>query len=132
MALPSGALAAYRSVQADHLPRVRWPAAALGGVLTYLGQAQRAMAQRDVPAAHEALVQSQQILALLRGGLDRGAAPELVDQLDAVYAFVQQGVGRANLHKDPEALHSVIPVVATLREAWEAAAERELAGGGRP
>lgn len=119
-------LQAYRSAAKAVLPRDRLPAAALGGVLTYIGRADRAIAAADVPAAHEALMAAQQVLAILRGSLDRGIDPEMTGNLDALYGYVMAELGRANIAKDAAILADLIPVVATLREAWEGAATAEV------
>jgi flagellar protein FliS len=133
--LPAPSVAAYRAAARAHLPRERLPAAALGGVLTYIGQAERAIAARDIPAAHRALVAAQQIVAVLRASLDHAAAPRLADHLDAIYAYILSELGRANVEKDPVRLRALVPVIAPLREAWDRAAELApqtpvLAGGG--
>lgn len=129
-------IAAYRNTAKSVLPQQRLPAAALSGVLTYIGRADRAMAKGDVPGAHAALIAAQQILAVLRGSLYRPAAPELVDRLDGLYAYAMDELGRSNYEKDRERLTALVPVIATLHEAWESAATAVLgrvpvaAGGG--
>jgi flagellar secretion chaperone FliS len=133
---PPASLAAYRSAARAVIPQQRMPAAALAGVLTYIGRADRAIAASDVPGAHDALVRAQQLLAVLRGSLDHAAHPHLTQRLDSLYAYAMTELGRANLDKDPQRLAALVPVVTVLREAWEGAAEAELhrtravAGGG--
>lgn len=120
--------AAYAAAALDHLPQERYPAAALAGVLTYIGQARRAIAAGDVAGAHGALMSAQQVVAVLRASLQAGAFPELAQRLEALYGFMLEQLRLANVAKAVEPLDSVTPVVLSLREAWEQAADRVLAG----
>ena len=127
----SAGIAAYRTAVKSVIPPQRLPAAALAGVLTYIGRADRAMASEDVPGAHAALVAAQQVLGVLRASLDRNAAPDLVQNLDALYGYAMDELGAANLEKDRARLASLVPVVTNLREAWEGAATAVLGRGPR-
>lgn len=123
-------LNAYAEIASGSLPRERYPAAALSGVLTYIGWARRAIAKGDVPAAHQSLVAAQQIVAVLRGSLEHNVDPDMAGRLDGIYAYIQEQLIRANVEKSEALLAAVGPVVASLRETWESAAERVLAGAG--
>ncbi len=122
----SATLNSYAAIAGGSLRQERYPAAALSGVLTYIGWARRAIAGGDMPAAHEALVAAQQILAVLRGSLERRADADLVARLDGVYGYVQDQLVRANLEKSDTLLTTLGPIVTTLRDAWEEAAQRVL------
>ncbi len=133
LALPSATMQnAYASSARDYLPQYRYPEAALGGVLMYIGQARRAIAARDVPGAHEALITAQQVVALLRASLEPAAYPELAERLEALYGFILDQLREANLTKTVGPLDAVTPVVLTLRQAWERAAERVSGAAGTP
>jgi flagellar protein FliS len=119
---------AYRRTAAAYLPPERYPEAALGAVLQYVGRARRAIAERDVLGAHRALMAAQQILGILRGALDFRVGGELARRLDALYAFCQLRLGEANLRKDATPLEIVPEVLTPLQEAFAAAAEACLAG----
>ena len=128
-------VAAYRAAARAHLPKERVPEAALGGVLTYIGRADRAIAAKDPAAAHNALVAAQQIVAILRGSLDHTVEPRISANLDAIYGYVLAELGRANLEKSADRLRALIPVIAPLHEAWGKAATSvqrkvDAAGGG--
>ena len=123
----STTLISYAAIVGGSLPRERYPAAALSGVLTYIGWARRAIVGGDMPAAHDALLAAQQILALLRGSLESKADAELVARLDGLYAYVQDQLVRANLEKSDTLLTALGPIVMTLRDAWEEAAQLALA-----
>jgi flagellar protein FliS len=127
----SSAATAYAATARDHLPPERYPAAALAGVLTYIGRARRAIAGGDVPGAHAALMAAQQVVAVLRGSLDPAPAPELAARLDALYGFMLEQLRLANVGKSVQPLDALTPIVLSLREAWEGAAERVLSGEAR-
>lgn len=128
-------VAAYRAAVRAHLPQERIPEAALGGVLTYIGRADRAIAAKDVNAAHNALLAAQQIVAILRGSLDHTVDPRMSANLEAIYGYVLMELGRANLEKSAKRLQALVPVIAPLHEAWGKAAASvqrpvQAAGGG--
>ncbi len=104
------------------LPQRHLPSAALTAVLQAVGNADRSMARQDVPGAHSSLLSAQSILLVLRGSLNRSAAPELVDQLDQLYDFLVRELGQANLEKSRARLLPLVPVITTLRDAFSAAA----------
>ncbi len=119
---------AYHSAAAALLPPQRVPATALAAVLMAIGQADRAIAAQDVPAAHEALTNAQQVLGLLRGSLNLEVGGDVAKNLDAVYGYLSTELGRANVEKSRERLAALIPLITELREAWQQAADLELHG----
>lgn len=123
-------LSAYATIASESLPRERYPAAALSGILTYVGWARRAIVKGDIPGAHQSLVSAQQIVAVLRGSLQHRVEPELVARLDGLYAYIQEQLIRANIEKSDAVLVALGPVITSVRDTWEAAAERVLAGPG--
>ena len=123
-----GGASAYGGLAATTLPQARYPEAALSGVLQYIGQARRAIARHDVPAAHTALVTAQQVLAMLRAALDFRAGGELAERLQAVYTFVSGELGQANLEKNAARLDALPAIIEPLREAFARAAAAHLAG----
>lgn len=130
-------LSAYRSAARAHLPKERLPEAALGGVLTYIGRAQRAIAARDISGAHTALVAAQQVVAVLRASLDHAAGGSLAERLDALYGYILAEIGHANIEKSAARLAALVPVIAPLHAAWgqaaatQARSTAQAAGGGR-
>jgi flagellar protein FliS len=119
---------AYGGAAAATLPQARYPEAALSGVLQYIGRARRAMARRDVMAAHDALIRAQQILTVLRGALNLELGGELALRLQALYTYLIGELGRANLQKDAALLEPLPAIVAPLRDAFAQAAARVLGG----
>lgn len=129
-AVPVRGADAYRTQRQTALPQARYPEAALSGVLQYIGRAQRALAAGDGLTAHSALIAAQQILCLLRGALDHRAGGGLSRRLEVLYTFLIVELGRANIEKRSARLEPLVPVVATLRDGFAAAAEAQLSGSG--
>lgn len=121
-------LAAYQNTAQALIPKERVPAVALGAVLMHIGRADRAITAGAIMDAHQELISAQQIVGLLRSGLDRQAGGALAERLDALYAFAALELGRANLEKSRERLSALVKVLSPLVEAWEAAATATLRG----
>ena len=133
----SARVSAYHSAAAALLPPQRVPATAMAAVLMAIGQADRAMAAADIPAAHAALTSAQQVLGLLRASLNHEVGGALAANLNGVYGYLVSELGQANIEKSRERLTALIPLITELHEAWQQAADVELhgqpavTGGGR-
>lgn len=91
--------------------------------------AQAAMGRKDIEAKTAAINHGDQIIMELVAALDHSLAPELCGNLAALYDFVLDRLGQANITNDPEHLEQAILVVTQLRDAFleanAAGAERE-------
>ncbi len=119
----SGTMLPYVISAQQTIPRRGLPAAALTAVLGSIGTADRAVARGDVPAAHQALMDAQNVVLVLRGSLNHTAFPELTERLDQLYGFLLRELGQANIDKDRERLTSIVPVICTLRDAFAEASK---------
>lgn len=63
------------------------------------------------------------IVMELRNSLDHKQAPQLAEQLDALYDFAIGQLLKANINNDPKALENVCKVLTTLYEGWVVAVE---------
>ena len=71
----------------------------------------------------ESLAEGLDIVIELDNTLERDVGGELVDQLDALYAFMTREMIEANLNGEFERLEPVESVLATLGAGWEDAAQ---------
>lgn len=86
-----------------------------------LALAEQALAERDIPGAHERLVHAQEIVLELQAGLDVSqweGAPALM----SLYHFVYRELIDANVRKDVTKVTAVHATVEPLRQAWHTAA----------
>ena len=116
---------AYAAVVQDTTPPHRLVETVLERAMAHVATAEDAIARHQPWPAHESLMRAQVAVGSLRGALRRDAAPELVDQLDALYAFVLDRLVWANLHKDASELPDLRRVLDVLREAFAEAARKE-------
>lgn len=83
----------------------------------------------DIYAASTALVHAQQIVRVLRSGLDASAF-DGGEGLVAIYNFLEEEMVQANLRKDAKRVRDCLEVIEPLRIAWRQAVgsvERGLA-----
>jgi flagellar protein FliS len=86
------------------------------GALKFIRQADQALAKKDIPGAHQALVRTQDIIAHLRAALNEDY--EIARSLDALYAYIYDLLVQANVKKDRYVLATAAQMVRELREAW--------------
>ena len=72
---------------------------------------------KNVPAAHEALMKAQDIVQELINCLDMNY--EIAEELLSIYEFILSNLGDANLQKNAEMLEPVLEMVDSLRSAWQ-------------
>jgi flagellar protein FliS len=97
------------------------------GLFRFLGEAKTAMEAGERTRAAERISRSHQIIAQLLGGLNREHAPELCDNLQALYLFCGSHIVQANIQQKPENIADVLRVLTPLREAWTTVVRGELA-----
>lgn len=86
----------------------------LNGAKVLLERGERARASEQLSKAHA-------ILSELFIALDHQVAPQLCEQLSALYEYAMDRVTHANLKGDVQAVADVIRVLTPLREAWQQA-----------
>lgn len=91
----------------------------LNGAVRFIRQADKALADRDLAGAHNALVRAQDILAYLRGALNPDY--EISGSLGALYDYLIEQLVQANLKKDREVLAAAARMVEELRDTWSQA-----------
>ena len=97
------------------------------GILRFVNEARVAMESGDRARTGERIGRALAIVEELAATLDVSQAPELADNLVALYGFCKHRLFEANLNRDASALDDVLSVVTPVAEAWAS-----LAGLGRP
>jgi flagellar secretion chaperone FliS len=93
------------------------------GAHRFLTQAAVAMADRDIPLAHNKLRRAELIIEHLRGSLDFEGGGEIAPRLWSIYGFCTRHLNEARLHRDPERIQQVRTLLGTLRDAWSQIAQ---------
>jgi flagellar protein FliS len=94
------------------------------GLIRFLEQAKEAIIAGQVETAHKKLIRCQDIVLELRSTLDHEKAPELCDNLAALYTYMYSKLVDANRTKDVSHLNEIAPMIKELRDAF-ALAERQ-------
>jgi flagellar secretion chaperone FliS len=101
------------------------------GLFRFLNGARACIEKKELPRAREQLSKAHAIISELYIALDYSAAPELCNQLDALYSFAMDRLMHASRKCEIGLIDEVIRVMTPLREAWNVAvpqAQRERAG----
>jgi flagellar protein FliS len=88
------------------------------GLLRFLREASDAMTAKQRGRAGERISRSMAIVRQLLSDLDPTHAPELCQNLRALYMFCIQHLLEANVEQSPAKIDNVIRVLTPLRDAW--------------
>lgn len=123
-ALMSAAAAAarYRGVQLNTASPAQLVVMLYDGALRFVGEADEAFARDDRARAGDRIGRAMAIVDELAATLDPAHAPELAENLLALYGFCKRRLFDANLGRDRAALADVVASLTPLREAWAAVA----------
>ena len=100
-------------------------------LLAALRQSHRAIGARDHEARCTALCLARDLVYELLFSLDRDAGGPLADDLTSLYQYFIREITEIDLRPDAARLATIIQLIASLHEAWEAAA-RQVAGDAVP
>lgn len=92
------------------------------GIFKFLEEAKVAMAADDRARSGDRINRAHAILSELAATLNREHAPELCDNLAAIYVFSMSRLVEANLHRDVARVDDVIRIMTPIREAFRVAA----------
>ncbi len=94
------------------------------GAIRHATSAEEALRGRDLTRAEAQLTRASQFVAELIGGLDAGRQPQLVDQLKAVFIFVQRMLAEAHRRHDANQVAEALAVLRIHRQTWLALGEK--------
>lgn len=89
------------------------------GAERFLIQAQAAMQNRQIEMAHRSCLRAKDIFNELLMTLNFEKGGDIAEQLKELYVFLIWAITEANLKKDPAKVAELLPIVSTLREAWQ-------------
>lgn len=90
----------------------------MNGGLERLVQARSAMERGDTALKGSLIGKAISIISGLQASLERGQAPELVDNLERLYDYMQRRLLEANIKNDPAMLDEVNELLRTVKSAW--------------
>lgn len=89
------------------------------GAVKYAKIGKQAIIDKDIPKAHNNIVRTQDIFYELMVTLDVNQAGEWGKSLMAIYEFITQKLGEANIKKDSSIIDEVIPLIEEIRDMWD-------------
>lgn len=90
------------------------------GAASRLQKASGCIRHDDINGRNDAINQTISILHGLQASLDRKEGGDLAENLDALYAYMQRQLIRANSDNDASILAEVQDLLKTLQQAWQA------------
>lgn len=125
----------YQQVQASTATPGELLLALYDGVFRFLRGAQVCFENKQNARAREMLSKSHAIISELLLALDHAKAPELCNQLQAVYEYCMDRILQASARTDVQCIADVIRVLTPLQEAWKVAvpeSQRQTSSGPEP
>jgi len=114
----AAAASRYRGVQVQTSSPAQLVVMLYDGILRFVTEAKDAFEKDDRARAGERIGRAIAIVDELVATLDPTHAPELAENLVALYGFCKRRLFVANLQRDPGALADVATAIQPLREAW--------------
>ncbi|MEO1272323.1 MAG: flagellar export chaperone FliS, partial [Myxococcota bacterium] len=91
----------------------------------FVEQARRAIEEGQAHIKGEKISRAHAIISELNSTLNHEAAPELCDNLQALYIFMLEKLTQANRNNDVEALAVVTDLLNTLRDGWQEVVQQQ-------
>jgi flagellar protein FliS len=127
----SAAIQRYKSVQVTTSSPGEILVMLYDGLFRFLEEAREAMLADDRARVGDRINRAHAIVNELAATLNKDVAPELCENLEALYFFASAKLVEANLYQDPERLQHVIRVLAPLREGFTTVVRQQQTGGSR-
>jgi flagellar protein FliS len=91
----------------------------MNGALERMIQAKATMERGETALKGELLGKAISIIAGLQSSLDPKHSPELVDNLDGLYDYMQRRLFEANVKNDPALIDEVYDLMRTVKSSWD-------------
>ena len=116
---PKSAANAYRAAAIENAPPLKIVHMLYEGAMRFIDQAALIDPQADFDGFQEKINRADAVVSELRLSLDHGHAPELTEQLNALYLFVEEQLRTAFLGRTTEPLPAARGVLETLLDGWK-------------
>jgi flagellar secretion chaperone FliS len=123
------ALASYKSVQVKTSSPGEILVMLFDGLFRFMDEAAAAIRADDRARTGDRIDRAHAILSELAATLNKAAAPELCENLEALYFFCMNRLVEANLFRDAERIAECRRVLDPVRDGFKIAV-RETQGGG--
>lgn len=89
------------------------------GAMDCLVQAKSAIERGEIETKGVLLGKATGIIAGLQGSLERDKAPELVDNLERLYDYMQRRLFEANVNNNQALVQEVMDLMRTVKTGWD-------------
>ncbi|WP_303292752.1 flagellar export chaperone FliS [Marinobacter sp. ST-43] len=96
------------------------------GALERINMAKAKIQARDYDAKGRLILKAIDIVAGLRGFLDKERGGDLAERLDALYEYMEKALWQANAHNDIEKLDEVSGLLRSIKEGWDGIREEAM------
>jgi flagellar protein FliS len=110
--------ARYKTVQTTTASPTQLVVMLYDGILRFAREAEESFARKDRARVGDRIGRGQAVIDELIMTLDETHAPELAENLVALYGFCKRRFFEANLRNDPRALKDIIDTLTPIRDAW--------------
>lgn len=117
----SNAYNAYKNNSVNYASKEQLLLMLLDGAVKYAKIGRQAIIDNDIQKKHDNIVRTQDIFYELMISLDKNAGGEWVENLYAVYEFINHRLTEANMKKDVKIMDEVIPLIEEIRDLWNEA-----------
>lgn len=114
-------IARYKQVDVHTMSRGQILLALYETAIRNANESAKSIRAGDVTAKGRQIQRVSSIVGELASTLDRDVAPELCDNLEMLYFYMQERLARANAHMEPEPAEEVARLLQTLYESWRQA-----------
>ncbi|MFO0553054.1 MAG: flagellar export chaperone FliS [Polyangiaceae bacterium] len=125
----SAALNRYKTVRASTSSPGELLNMLFDGIFKFLDEAIEATDINDRARAGDRISRAHAILTELAASLRKDAAPELCDNLEAVYFFCMTRLVEANIHRDAARIREVERILDPIRESFRLASAEVAKSG---
>lgn len=88
------------------------------GAIRFCRQARDAVERKDIEDSYNLLTRAQNIVLEMQNALRPEVAPELCEQMAALYGFIYRRLVEANVNKDVKAVDDALRILEYQRETW--------------
>jgi len=96
------------------------------GALERINMAKARMQAKDYDGKGKLIVKTIDIVAGLRGFLNREEGGDLAERLDALYGYMEQTLWEANVRNDVNKLDEVAHLLRQVKEGWDGIREEAI------
>lgn len=114
----SNAYNAYKQNSVNYASKDQLLLMLVDGAVKYAKIGRQAITDKDISKAHSSIVRTQDIFYELMVTLDVKQGGEWAEQMRAIYQFIVERLGQANIKKSVEIMDEIIPLIEEVRDTW--------------